>query len=82
MKKMDDLSLRIAASGTQENPHAHLDPIVAAELSWGNRIVKNWYVVDYHFGYWDLQLEQPFHVELLRSSCSAGVTVCLDLVPR
>jgi hypothetical protein len=65
---MDDTRLRIAASGTQDNPHSHLDPIVAAELSWGNRVVKNWYVTDWHFGYWDLQLEKPFHVELLRNT--------------
>src|SRR5690348_3508817 len=67
-QSQNDTRLRIATSGTQENPHAPLDPIVAAEVSWGNRIVKDWYIPDYHFGYWDLKLEQPFHGELLRTT--------------
>ncbi|CCB73210.1 MULTISPECIES: hypothetical protein [Streptomycetaceae] len=65
---MADTRLLIAASGTEESPHAHLDPVVAAEVSWGNRIVRDWYITDWHFGFWDLRLERPFHVELLRST--------------
>ncbi|MEW2522305.1 hypothetical protein [Actinacidiphila alni] len=65
---MDDSRVPIAAAGTDDNPHAHLDAVVAAEVGWGNRIERDWYITDPHFGYWDLRLARPFHVAELRAA--------------
>ncbi|MCM2418792.1 hypothetical protein [Streptomyces sp. RKAG293] len=78
----DDVRAPIAAAGTRENPHAHLDPIVAAELSWGNRITKDWHIVDYHFGDWLLTLEKPFHVDRLRETFVFPGTIRLGTYAR
>jgi hypothetical protein len=58
----------IASAGIPDNPHAHLDVVVAAEVRWGNRVLRHWYITDPHFGYWDLRLARPFHVEQLRAA--------------
>src|SRR5690242_11349990 len=72
---MDD-RLRIAVSGTRDNPHAHLDPVVSAEISWGNRVVRDWYT-EHHVGYWEIRLERPLHVELLRKTFRFPPTIGL-----
>ncbi|NUR02166.1 MAG: hypothetical protein HOY79_38225 [Streptomyces sp.] len=56
----------IVAGGTEEAPHCNFDPVVEAELSWGNRIARDWRILDPHLGNWTLYLERPFHVDLLR----------------
>lgn len=70
----------IAAAGTEDNPHAHLEPIVAAEVRWGNRVLRDWYVIDPHFGYWDLKLARPFHVEELRAAFVLPATIGMSVV--
>ncbi|MFI1092152.1 hypothetical protein [Streptomyces sp. NPDC020917] len=72
--------VRIARSGTPGNPHAHLDPLVEAEIRWGNEVAEDWHITDPHFGYWGLTLARPFHVDELRAhftfppSFTLGVT--------
>ncbi|MFE0099492.1 hypothetical protein [Streptomyces sp. NPDC059009] len=63
-----DERLRIAASGTRQHPHAHFAPVVEAELSWGNSVVRDWHLMDPKIGGWQLELARPFHVELLRET--------------
>jgi hypothetical protein len=77
---MENSRLLIASSGTKENPHAHLDPVVAAEVAWGNRIVQGWHIPDPHFGFWDLTLAQPFHVEELRATFRFPDTIGLSVI--
>jgi hypothetical protein len=60
--------VRIQDSGTKDNPHAHLDPVIAAEIGWGNQVVRDWHITDPHFGYWDLTLARPLHLDLLRAA--------------
>lgn len=64
----EDPRLRIAASSAGGTEWAHLDALVAAEVSWGNRVKKYWYVVDPHFGDWELTFDKPFHVARLRET--------------
>lgn len=56
----------IAATGTREQPQAHLEPVVAAELGWGNRVLSKWGRSDKLFDDRSLTLAHPFHVEELR----------------
>ncbi|MEU6854824.1 hypothetical protein ABZ901_33430 [Actinacidiphila alni] len=73
----------IPSAGTDDNPHAHLDAVVAAEVGWGNRIERDWYVIDWHFGYWDLVLAKPFHIAELRETFAFPESVVLTAtVPR
>jgi hypothetical protein len=55
----------VASSGTADNPHAHLDPVVEAELSWGNEVAEDWHVVT-AANHQALALARPFHVDALR----------------
>jgi hypothetical protein len=60
-----DDRLRIASRGSFDSPHRHLDPVVEAELRWGNRIAEHWFV-DRRVGSAILRLREPLHVDLLR----------------
>jgi hypothetical protein len=72
--------VRIEDSGTGDNPHAHLDAVVAAEVGWGNQVVRDWHITDPHFGYWDLTLARPFHVDRLRTDFRFPGTIGLSVV--
>lgn len=72
--------VRIQDSGTKDNPHAHLDPVIAAEIGWGNQVVRDWHITDPHFGYWDLTLARPFHVDRLRTAFHFPGTIGLSVV--
>ncbi|WP_434594701.1 hypothetical protein [Streptomyces sp. A5-4] len=79
----DDMRTLLAAAGSATNPHAHLGPVVAAEVAWGNQVVKDCYVVDWHFGDWSLGLARPFHVDLLRETFRfAPETRLVNVAPR
>jgi hypothetical protein len=58
----------LASSGTPENRHAHLEPVVSAELRWGNSIEYGWRRVDPLMDDRSLRLARPFHIERLRKS--------------
>ncbi|MEE4544880.1 hypothetical protein V2S66_23305 [Streptomyces sp. V4-01] len=70
----------VQPAGTGDNPHAHLDPVVAAEVRWGNRVERDWHITDPHFGYWDLTLARPFHLERLRAEFRFPPTIGLAAV--
>lgn len=71
----------IAERGTGEAPHCHLDVVVEAELSWGNRIDYDWRIVDPHLMDWTLDLAKPFHLDLLRQSFRFAAGVALGVYP-
>jgi hypothetical protein len=58
----------IAAAGKPGHDYAHLEPIVEAELSWGNRIFSNWGRTDKLLDDRTLALRDPFHVDLIRQT--------------
>jgi hypothetical protein len=70
----------VATSGTADHPHAHLNPVVEAELSWGNEVAEDWHVTDPHFGYWGLTPARPFHVDALRERFRFPASVRLRVV--
>ncbi len=70
----------VATAGTPDNPHAHLDPVVEAEVRWGNEIAEDWHVTDPHFGYWGLVLARPFHLDALREHFRFPPSVGLRVV--
>lgn len=61
-----DARVRIAAAGTPVEPYAHLQPVIEAELSWGNRVLSKWGRSDPLLDDRTLSLAHPLHVELLR----------------
>lgn len=64
----DDNRRLIEAYGTHQAPHGNLDPVVEAELAWGNSIERDWRVGDPHLMDWTLVLAEPFHLDLLRET--------------
>jgi hypothetical protein len=63
--------LRVASRGAPDRPYAHLQPIVEAELGWGNRARSpRWFQPDpaHDPSVWYFDLDQPFHVEELRAA--------------
>lgn len=76
----NDERLRIAAHGTSDNYHAHFDPIVSAELAWGNRIARDWHLVDPKVGGYELTLAYSFHVELLKKTFRFPPNITLGVV--
>lgn len=67
MTSNDDRRL-IAAEGDPDRAYSHLEPIVEAELSWGNSILYDWRWTDKLLDDRTLTLRQPFHVDLLRQT--------------
>ncbi|MEC3998616.1 hypothetical protein VSR01_36080 [Actinacidiphila sp. DG2A-62] len=70
----------IATSGTADHPHARLDPVVEADLSWGNEVAEDWHVTDPRFEYWGLTPARPFHVDALRERFRFPYEVSLYVV--
>jgi hypothetical protein len=64
----DDTRRLIAPCGTPDRPQAHLEPIVEAELAWGNRVLSKWGRSDKLLDDRSLTLTEPFHIELLRKT--------------
>ncbi|MCW2506037.1 MAG: hypothetical protein JWO79_4321 [Actinomycetia bacterium] len=62
----DDRRRPIAPHGEPDRRYAHLEPIVEAELSWGNRVDYNWRRLDKLLDDRILTLMEPFHIGLLR----------------
>lgn len=58
-RPIPEAPVRISAQGTPENLHSHLDPVVEAELSWGNKLAERWYV-DRRVGTARVQFRKPF----------------------
>ncbi|MEU6854823.1 hypothetical protein ABZ901_33425 [Actinacidiphila alni] len=56
----------IAAEGTASEPHAHLAPLVAAEIGWGNRVLAKWGRSDPLLDDRSLSFLYPLHVDALR----------------
>jgi hypothetical protein len=76
---MSDDRTPIAPKGAPGNPHAHLDPVVQAELSWGNALARDWYDPNPKVG--DplrCELRRPLHVERLRAAFAFPPTVRLS----
>jgi hypothetical protein len=63
-----DQRLLLAASGYAGMPEAHLEPLVSAELSWGNSIRQSWRRTDRLLDDRRLTLARPLHVDLLRQT--------------
>jgi hypothetical protein len=63
-----DQRLLLATSGYDGMPEAHLEPIVSAELSWGNSIRQSWRRTDPLLDDRRLTLAEPLHVDLLRQT--------------
>jgi hypothetical protein len=79
----DDDRCSLASGGTPESRHAHLEPIVSAELRWGNSIQYGWRRVDPLLDDRSLRLARPFHVEQLRKSFRFPPNISLTAVlPR
>jgi hypothetical protein len=73
----------IAASGTDDSPYAHLEPVVAAEVSWGNRVLSKWGRSDPLLDDRSLTLMYPLHVELLRQAFRFPPNITLHaILPR
>jgi hypothetical protein len=58
--------VQVASSGTPGNRHAHLDPLVEAEVRWGNEVAEDWHAAGPH-PTWTLRLARPFHVDRVRA---------------
>jgi hypothetical protein len=71
----------IAAHGEPGRAQAHLDPIAAAEVSWGNRVRLDWRRTDKLLDDRTLSLAEPFHVELLQRAFRLPDTVQMWAVP-
>jgi len=79
----DSTRRRIASHGAPGAPYAHLQPIVDAELGWGNLpgVRRGWYQPDpaHYPGRWSYDLDQPLHVEQLRAAFSFPENVRLGV---
>jgi len=79
----DDPRRPIASSGEPGRRYAHLEPIVEAELSWGNRIQSDWRRFDKFLDDRSLTLIWPFHLDKLRETFRFPPTVrLLATLPR
>lgn len=79
----DDEQRAVAAAGTDQEPHAHLVPVVEAELSWGNRVLSGWGRSDKLLDDRSLTLAYPFHVEDLRRTFRFPANIHLyAILPR
>jgi len=58
----------IASAGTRERPQTHLEPVVEAELSWGNQIELEWGRLDKFLDDRSMSLMRPLHIEKLRET--------------
>src|SRR4030088_842173 len=82
MTSNDDRRL-IASGGDPDRPYSHLEPVVAAELSWGNRVLSNWGRTDPLLDDRTLSLMRPFHIDQLRQTFRFPPTVRLyAMLPR
>lgn len=64
----DDTRRPIAAHGGADRPQEHLDPVVEAELAWGNRVLSGWGRSDKLLDDRSLTLAYPFHIDRLRQT--------------
>jgi hypothetical protein len=79
----DDTRQPIAAHGTGDHPETHLEPVVQAELAWGNRILSPWGRSDKLLDDRSLALAQPFHLDELRATFRFPPTVRMwAILPR
>jgi hypothetical protein len=79
----DDPRRPIAPHGDSDRPYGHLEPIVEAELSWGNRIEYNWRRTDKLLDDRTLTLQLPFHIDLLRQTFRFPRNIVLSaMLPR
>lgn len=73
----------IASAGTPERVYAHLEPIVEAELSWGNRVRSTWRRLDKLLDDRTLSLRDPLHVDLIKQTFRFPGTVQMwAVLPR
>ncbi|SEO48850.1 hypothetical protein [Actinacidiphila rubida] len=83
MNDSPEAPVTIASSGTPGNRHAHLDPVVEAELAWGNRVSSTWGRTDKLLDDRSLTLAEPFHVAELRRTFRFPANIRLwAILPR
>jgi hypothetical protein len=79
----DDPRRLIASRGEPGRRYAHLEPIVEAELSWGNRVLSKWGRLDPLLDDRSLSLTAPFHLAQLRETFRFPPTIRLSAtLPR
>ena len=66
----EDARIPITSSLSRDNRHAHVDPLVDAEVRWGNEIAEDWHITDSRLSHCGLTLARPFHVDEVRAHFS------------
>lgn len=56
----------VAPGGTGTRPYAHLLPVVAAEVAWGNADLEGF--TEGPDGWWAATLRRPLHLDALRAA--------------
>ncbi|MEW2522304.1 hypothetical protein [Actinacidiphila alni] len=78
-----DRRVPLAPTGLPDRPEAHLEPVVAAEVAWGNRVLAPWSRTDPLLDDRALSFLYPMHVELLRAKFRFPASVTLHaILPR
>jgi len=76
----EDARIPITSSLSRDNRHVHVDPLVDAEVRWGNEIAEDWHITDSRLSHWGLTLARPFHVDEVRARFSFPSDVGLYVV--